>query len=958
MANIIPTNSISLEKELGTLDLYKYSPNAIVQVTLNRLQDMLDGKVNILEPSTPFTYLLETTSLNTAFAVQEFALLTRKLYPRLANTDEDLYLHMSDYDFLGRFSEPSSAKVVFNVLFNDFKTKANYDPISREYVFKLPRHLKVLIGRYVYLLTSAVIVRLTSNDVVDVRFENQDFNNIFPVKTNYINFFMKSVNQSEQYISFELEMPEVDIEVSDVPVDLTTVFNGDISFNPDRKYYYLRAFYYQNNEFKEMFVTHTNEVYDINTPTCIIKVLPTENKVNYSVPSVYFNSGLVTGNIRILIYTTTGYTSVNFADYQIGDFSVEYGDVFPTLELDKYTAPLQTVTKIVYIQQNLSSGKDGLTFNQLKEAVIDNSIGDRKLPITAKQLQFKAGQNNFKIIKDVDVVTNRMYKLETQIPPPVTRYPVTKYNLDILEFATSVEELRGGNGVKSFADHITVIAQGTIFKLESGVLKLIGVPQANQLRELTGSALVSEVNKINYLSTYYHYVLDTSDNRTELRTYDLNKPKIDYSSFKNFNATARVGINTVTNNLYKSPTGYTLDVLANLKKFTDTISQNQVRPFLVYTDVAGSRFYLPSTLFTTVSEQPVYRFNIATDYFIDKINRMLISNFLDNNGVLAPIFIDLESKLDVVYISEVIPAGFVSSEIDLYIKDSYLSGNRCGVTLEQMRVVFGNHLEQLYAAVHSSTGVYEYERYATDVLLRYKKTVYNASNAVVHQVGDLVLNPLGEPVIEHAKDSVKLDAQGYPITIGSLHLIRYMNLLFIDYKVTLCNSPIYKDYNTLIRNHITQACLVDAVEIQDQLLDNSQGFVVIPKTVGYVRVKTISAQKTIASAQRFSVDIFVTYDVFNNTEVRDSITYTVVKTIDEYLNDNNILKKTEVLNSLYSSLKDFIVSVSFDLFTEIDAEYMQITDSNSRLSVGKLLVANATGYELKENIDVNFKMVD
>lgn len=185
MANIQPTNSVSIEKELGNLEAYKYNPNGIVQVTFNRLQDMLDGKVTMLEPSNPFAYLLETTAMNTAFAVQEFALLTRKLYPRLANTDEDLYLHMSDYDYVGRFSEPSTAKVMFNIMFNDFKTKANFNPVTKEYVFKLPRHLKVLVSGYVYLLTSAVIIRLAANNVVDVRFENQDFNNILPVKTNH-----------------------------------------------------------------------------------------------------------------------------------------------------------------------------------------------------------------------------------------------------------------------------------------------------------------------------------------------------------------------------------------------------------------------------------------------------------------------------------------------------------------------------------------------------------------------------------------------------------------------------------------------------------------------------------------------------------------------------------------------------------------------------------------------------
>ena len=158
MANLIPTNPMNIEQELENLNLYKYHPSGILNVSLNRLQDMLDGKVELTDPSTPFAYLLETSCLNTAFAVQEYAMQTRKLYPRMANHDDDLSLHMSDFDYLGRFSEPSYANVIFNILFNDFKSKAVFDPLTRDWVLKLPRHLKVSIFKYFYWLTSAIVI--------------------------------------------------------------------------------------------------------------------------------------------------------------------------------------------------------------------------------------------------------------------------------------------------------------------------------------------------------------------------------------------------------------------------------------------------------------------------------------------------------------------------------------------------------------------------------------------------------------------------------------------------------------------------------------------------------------------------------------------------------------------------------------------------------------------------------
>ena len=311
--------------------------------------------------------------------------------------------------------------------------------------------------------------------------------------------------------------------------------------------------------------------------------------------------------------------------------------MFAETELHEYTSPLQQITKIIYIQENVSSGKDGLTFDQLKSAVIDNSIGDRKLPVTSKQLEFMAGQINFKIIKDVDVVTNRIYKLETQTPQPKTRYPLTKYNLDIMEFISPIKQLREGNSVKAYGDDITVIPQGTVFRMHADRPVIVSQSEATNLSLLYGPDLVAATNSRKYLSLYYHYILDTSGNTAKLKAYDITKPTVKYVSFKTFNETARIGVNSVTNNLYKTQAGYTLDVLTNVKKFTETITYINIKPYLIYTDVSGSRFYLASHFFTALSGQPVYRFLFETDYFIDHENKIHVTNFVDANGVRASV---------------------------------------------------------------------------------------------------------------------------------------------------------------------------------------------------------------------------------------------------------------------------------------------------------------------------------
>lgn len=958
MPNITPGVPMNVERELEHLALYKYHPNGILNVSLNRLQDMLDGKVEVTDPSNPFTYLLETNCLNTAFAIQEYTLLTRKLYPRLANNEEDLYLHMSDADYLGRFSEPAYANVQFNILFNDFKNKATYDPVQREHVLKLPRHLKLTVDKYVFTLMSAVILRLTDNGVIDVKFENQDFNNIFPVQTNFINFNLYKVNQEETYLNFELKLPEVDLETVEIPVEKSKLFKNTLTYHPGRQFYYFRAFYLEEGQWKEMVVTHTDQVYDIYTPTCVVKVLETSHSLEYYIPPVYVNTGRIGSKVKFVVYTTCGAVNVNFNDYRISDFTTEYNSVFPEVELDETTRPLQLITKVVYIRDEVIGGKGALGFLELKKNVIDNSIGDRKLPITNKQIEFLSGQNNFRLIKDVDVVTNRVFLLEAAIPNATTRYPITKFNLDILEYKTSVSDLRvGKNSVVAVNQDVTIIPENTVFEMTDDGLRLLDAVEYTQLVSLSGIELTTEVNQRKYLSTFYHYVLDTGAGTTQLRAYDLSHPQIQQINFKEFNPTARVGVNTTNTVIHKTAKGFVVDVLANLKKYTGTISEINVTPYIVYRDNDSSKFYLQGRLFTTINDNPVYRFELESGYYVDAHNRIRISNFRDNNDNPAHISLGLDSTLEIVYVSNVIPATFEAGELDTYLYNSYLAVGRCVVTLEEVKVRFGYHLAMLYSQVHTSTGVYPYEVHGEDVPLVYESTVYGPDNTVQHTVNETVLDVNGDVVYAFRKGDYKLDADGRPVPAGELELVRYLNLLFIDYKAVVSDKKLLKDYREYLKSYLTEKVVENATAVQKELLENTQAFVVVPKNVGYVKVKTPTRVTYIPSMQRFRVNVYVGQRVYNDSVTRESIVYTVVSEVDQYLYNNTLLSKTELLNILYGKIREFVSSVSVEEFTELDEEFLQVLDSNARVSLNKLLVSEADGYNLVDDVTVNFVLV-
>lgn len=955
MPNIQPINTISIEKELSNLELYKYHPNGILNISLNRLIDMLDGKIDIVDPSNPFTYLLETSCLNTAFAIQEYTLLTRKLYPRLANNYNDLFLHMSDFDYLGIFAEPAYGNVIFNILLNDFETRAKYDPVQNEYVLKLPRHLKVTVDKYIFTLPSAIIIRKTENGIFDVKFENQNFNNIFPVETNYIDFYLYKVNAEETYITFKVKLPEIDIEAVEIPLEKSKLFKNTLTYNPSRDFYFFRAFYRKNNEWKEMLVTHTEEIYDIYNPTCIIKINTTEHTIDYFIPSIYINSNQIETKVKFLIYTTNGPIDVNFNNYTISSFNNEYNPVFPEEELDDTTEPLQLITKVIYLADKVVGGKNSLDFNSLKNAVIDNSIGDRKLPITNKQLEFFIEQNNFKLIKDVDTVTNRIFLLSTQLPSPLTRYPVTRLNFDIIEYKTTINKLKlNGNNIIDINSHVTIIPENTIFVLEENELKILsGIEQTN-LQSLSDINLVNELNSKKYLATFYHYILTSYNDKVELRAYDLNNTEISNINFKEFNSTTRVSINTSNIAIAKTPNGYTINVLTNLKKYVNSINETNIKPYLVYTDINDSKYYIEGNLFTNINNNPVYKFLLDTNYFIDNNNKIYISNFRDINNNLATIGIDLESKLEIIYVSNIVPPNFIPSSIDSYIYGSYIAVNSCVVTLEEVKIKFADYLEYLDTRIHTSVGDQPYETYDEDIPLKYTSNVYDSNNNIIHYVNEIVLDENNNPIIQHRKGEIKYDENNNPIPIPIQDYNVYMNLFFIDYRAIVANTEDIINYRKYLRSFITEKIVENAKNVQEVLLENTIAYVTLPKSIENVIVKVNNKIASVYGLQNLQIDLCVKENVYNDTSIRDNIEYAIIKQVDEYFFNRKIISKSELHELLFTNLKEYVENITIRNFTNIDVDYIEIINNNSYIGLNKKLVLENNKYNLKEDITIKF----
>src|SRR5574344_786178 len=104
------SSETSVSHALRRLDLIGTNPGSIQQVSLELLDQYLKGEQDIVDATNPFMKLLEASAINTASFIISNEVTTRAQYPSCAQTMEDLYLHMSDKDYIDRFASPASTK--------------------------------------------------------------------------------------------------------------------------------------------------------------------------------------------------------------------------------------------------------------------------------------------------------------------------------------------------------------------------------------------------------------------------------------------------------------------------------------------------------------------------------------------------------------------------------------------------------------------------------------------------------------------------------------------------------------------------------------------------------------------------------------------------------------------------------------------------------------------------------
>ena len=958
------------------------NPGRIQQHLLRLLEKMNNDEIIILDATNPAVFCLESAVVMSCANMTDSESKLRRLYSDMANTPEELYLHMADVDYLGIYSNPSRVNITLMFDLDEIMQKAVPETTSTgTRKITIPRYTRVSVADTDLSMLYPIDIRVMPHGGFNITFDTSEITPIGRVETNLLDWYVETIDDN-RYLSIVAPFHQLNIQRYPASLNAVSGFTREYTFTD--MYYYTRA-YIQDKQgtWTEIRTTMTDLVYNKSTPTLVLKVL--NNSLKVTVPQIYLNNGLITDTVRIDIYTTKGPLNINLQNYLPKSFIHDWSPLDNNLN-DRFTVPLQTISTVgIYSNDTISGGDRGMSFSELKNSVTSRSTVTEGLPINEKQLNRSVKELGYKIDKNIDNITDRQFLASRALPVPDSGFIVTNMGLNVATLQTTFLELKELETVTSSTYRLTVKPQ-TLYQLDAGVLKLIDSANTNSLATLarTNPTKVAErLNKETLLYSPYYYIFDVKSTEILPRIYDMDSPEIRSRYFFQDNPSIGIKLSVASYSIVNAPTkdGYIMEVRLALGEVAKVLGPDHINVQLSYVGRdEPTRYFIDSTLVSTIDPQTgkpydddyIYRFKIETRYDIDV-----------NDGFIPIPYrspINLTHEFDIVTsVRDYNPdMTAVPSDVDTIMEPSLFhnydeNSTYLGVSQSKVTVQFGHRLEKLWTKTRTVVDAKQLQQYEEDVVDRYTENVYEVDASGVmkieydaetnivtsnklHSIGDIVYDQSGEELYKHRKGDPVLDERGEPIySQGGDGLIRHIDLFLIDAMYYFANTNNVIEYRNSCTNLITQWITKDMPLIAAQLLDRSEVFYYPPVSIGRIAV-TADDDKIVQveSNQSIRIKAYLTQLNYRNTSLRESLNKTITETVQAVL-----MRKTVSVDAILQQLRAVVGTnvISFECKGFLNDKYRTVTLNNDTMSLalGKraIVLPNLT-IDILDDIDIEF----
>ena len=705
---------------VNAIDAVRNDPRRIQEVVLNSVDAFRTNELQVPDASNPFALLLEMAASCAASLHTRDEISLRAMYPALANTQEDLYRHMSDVDFLGRFATPSELYVRLLFAKGELLELAETVPGTNIRKLIIPRHTKVLLNDVEFTLSYPIEIRVMAHGGLTIVYDTDVQNDLGGLETNLIDWNEQS-SGGTVFVQLVVKFQQYKLSLKRDTLNASTGFKKN--YNLLDQFYYCRVYGVGSGGVRQqMKTTHSDQTYDSRTPTAILTVV--DQQLTVEIPQVYFNQGQLPGGIEIEILTTKGELVMPTVDFPANAFLLTWGDSYNTPGDTRYSAPLSSIAQwTVWSTDITTGGTNGLTFEQLRARTIANA-NQTNQPITDAQIAARLQMLGYSILLSIDNIVSRVYLSSKRIDAGSSGF-TTGIGSAIDTLTTSFAELTQLPTVRNNGDRLT-ITPDTLFKYSSGLPKIVTPYELDMLNQQPVDRKIASINSGGYAYSPFHYVLDVTNNAFDCRPYYLDAPQIEGRRFIQENDSLQLFVSTLQYRIYRDARGFVLQAKTESDAGYKAVPTEDLHAQLYFQPAGeGALAYLNGELVGLIDGEYVWEFVLETNLDINRADQIAVSNFTMYTTDPKTFLAQLGQRFGIVYgVSNYAIGGEVSSEIDSLLGKHLVPVGTKGLTHEMFTLQFGYSLQELWSNGRTVAGSLKYAEHLEDVPLTWPSTVF------------------------------------------------------------------------------------------------------------------------------------------------------------------------------------------------------------------------------------------
>lgn len=962
---------MSTEDWQSNLLTYISNPMAVQRQALAQFEARTSGEHVLVDPSNPLMFLLEAACTSASASAVKTRAAMRRVFPTMAMTDQELYDHMSDADYIGRFSSPARAEVVVLLSRDEIYQRAVATEAEGVSKLTIPRNTEFTVAQHTFTMQYPIDIRIMSHGGLNIVYDTSQTSPLQILESNQVSFTEINIDGTD-YLRLVIPVYQFRIEVYNNKLTNAGTFEKTWTLNDE--FYHARAFYTDaNGNRQEMRTTHSDQVFDPFVPTLLLRLAG--SKLTATIPTIYLTTGQVASEMTLQVYLTRGEINLPLTSYAPNAFVMKCVD--RTREgLDQWSAPMTVFSdRAVLANTDAIGGSGQITFDELRERVISSALGNSDEPITPSQLSRKVSDRGYRQVLEIDQITNRQMLATRLLPTPEDGTLVSGAGATMQTLVASMAELAANDHcVADNGDRITILPTA-LYSYDNGRISIVAKAVIDAIQAMSTDVRARRINESTYLFSPFHYVLDQTNDRFELRPYFLDRPTVESKSFVAENETTGIAIAVDEVELMRVDGGYALLVTCKSGSDWKMLEDEDAHCQLSYIPYGERDYAHQNGMLVGINEnmERTYSFFLGTNFDLNSADALYLNTFQMYDQEARDHGTPLLNNFDITFAATGLTGESIrTSDIDEDMGMSILPADTIGLSRERLSIRLGYALGNLWAAARSIAGSEDYMRYVADVMWTYEEDVYERDPVTgsirmeiiddevvyfyLHRKGDPVLDENDEPMVRYHAGEIMLDGDGNPIAISSRKMVRQCTLFLIDGVYWFADDLDTAAYRDSIAETIVTWLETDIVPLSDSLLEETTLFFYSQSTIGNVdAIIGEDREQSFDAAQSFKVNYVVDDQVYRDGSLRESLERMAIEVINEEL-QNSVVAMNQIVKNITDRAGNDIQGVSVTGLGGVDAQtVVTLVDDSARLGIRRIAVDKADGtIAVKDDVEVSF----